>query len=298
MPKEKHLIYEEKIRHGTAELPIALHKLSYPEGADTPFYLHWHKEFEILVMTGGQMELTIEDHSYHLQKDDIVFINSNLNHSAKTINKAACDFFAIDFSYQFLKENLHTSFGRKYIRPVLSAKLLFPEIIHAHDTDWGEKILYALTAICSCPEHDLAPYELMIKSRIFLVWDELFSHAVPVKSRMGTADTVHNERLAPILSYIHENYNYEITLSELAGMIPMSEGQFCRVFKQSMKLSPMQYIMRYRILQSCQLLLDTEKKIGEIANLSGFNNSSYYNKVFLQIIGCSPSEYRKADRRT
>lgn len=295
MSKKKQLIYEEKLRHGTAELPVALHKLSYPEGTDAVFYLHWHKEFELLVMTGGQMELTIEDRSYHLKKDDIVFINSDLNHAAKTINQTPCDFFAIDFSYQLLKENLHSSFGRKYIRPVLSDKLLFPEIIHAHDSVWGEEILHALTMIRSCPEHDLAPHELMIKSRILLVWEGLFSHAMPVKSHMGTADSLHNERLAPILAYIHENYNYEITLSELAHMIPMSEGQFCRVFKQSMKQSPMQYIMRYRILQSCQLLLDTDKKIGEIANLSGFNNSSYYNKVFMQIIGCSPSEYRKAE---
>mgnify|MGYP001080899457 FL=1 len=72
----------------------------------------------------------------------------------------------------------------------------------------------------------------------------------------------------------------------------MSEGQFSRVFKQTMKLSPVQYLMRYRILQSCQLLRDTDKKIGEVANLSGFNNISYFNRVFLQTIGCTPKEYR------
>ena len=73
-----------------------------------------------------------------------------------------------------------------------------------------------------------------------------------------------------------ENYAFEVSLADLANLIPMSEGQFCRVFKQQMKVSPMQYLLRYRILQSCRLLQDTEKKIGEIANLTGFNNISYF----------------------
>ncbi|WP_294387926.1 helix-turn-helix domain-containing protein, partial [uncultured Ruminococcus sp.] len=73
--------------------------------------------------------------------------------------------------------------------------------------------------------------------------------------------------LEPVIKYIKENYAYEITLAELAEILPMSEGQFSRVFKQTMKMSPIQYLMRYRILQSCKLLQDTDKKIGEIANL-------------------------------
>ncbi len=102
----------------------------------------------------------------------------------------------------------------------------------------------------------------------------------------------YSERLAPVVRHMCDNFAYEITLAELAAMIPMSEGQFCRVFKHTMKLSPMQYLMRYRILQSCRMLQETDKKIGEIANLSGFNNISYFNKVFLNIIGCTPKQYR------
>ncbi len=75
----------------------------------------------------------------------------------------------------------------------------------------------------------------------------------------------------------------------------MSEGQFCRIFKQTMNRTPMQYIMRYRIMQSCRMLIDTNKKIAEIANETGFNNISYYNKVFLNIVGCTPKQYRKSN---
>ena len=107
-------------------------------------------------------------------------------------------------------------------------------------------------------------------------------------------DSTTSERLRPVIEFIKENYSYEISLIELAELLPMSEGQFCRVFKQHMKMSPIQYLMRYRILQSCRLLQDTDKKVGEIANLTGFNNISYFNKVFLKIIGCTPREYRNS----
>ena len=154
---------------------------------------------------------------------------------------------------------------------------------------WQSQVLRLLRELYACPEHDTEPYELMLRSHIIGIWDRLNRQSIRVSRRDEPGET---GRLEPVVKYMKENFAYEITLSELAEMLPMSEGQFCRIFKQTMKMSPMQYLMRYRILQSCRLLQDTDKKIGEIANLSGFNNISYFNKVFLQTIGCTPREYR------
>ena len=138
-----------------------------------------------------------------------------------------------------------------------------------------------------CSDPDLIKFHVTSK-----VTDILDKNGVRAQ-KDNDIESRYSERLEPVISYIKENYAYEITLGELAAILPMSEGQFSRVFKQTMKLSPIQYLMRYRILQSCKLLQDTEKKIGEIANLSGFNNISYFNRVFLNTIGCTPKEYRE-----
>lgn len=148
-----------------------------------------------------------------------------------------------------------------------------------------------LAQISQCPEHELEPHELLVRSRLMSIWNLMYHHGKKNKKQM-LEDGTSSERLAPVIQYLKKNYAYEITLSELANLIPMSEGQFCRVFKQYMKMSPMQYLLRFRILQSCRLLQETDKKIGEIANLTGFNNISYFNKVFLKTIGCTPKEYR------
>jgi len=287
-------IYEEQIKHNTKELPIALHQLSYPEGTDILFYLHWHKEFEFFVVTEGIIEFTMENKTYELKEGDCVFINSNLYHSAKSFNKQKCSFFAVDFSYEFLEPNIHTQFFRKYIRPILNENFLFCEIIHLNDTpciSWQVKVIRHLFEINECGEDNLISFELLLKSRIYTIWELYYRHGI-VRKREEEKNFASELRLRPVITYIKKNYSYEITLSDLAQILPMSEGQFCRIFKKVMKVSPFQYIMHYRIMQSLNLLIETDKKISEIANLCGFNNISYYNKVFFKFIGCTPSEYR------
>lgn len=315
--------FEEKQRHGTVELPVGLHKVEYPEGTDVIFYLHWHQEFEFLVLTKGSILFTIEDREYKLGEGDCVFINSNLLHSAKTIDGHACSFFAVVFSYEALDDDIHSTFAKRYIRPVLNGKYLLEECLYAdsayqphkelaasdRDTSkidtfskrfvpeqkisWQQEVILWLSQISQCPEQELAPHALLVRSRLFMIWNLMYHHGKSNRKNLIEENTSF-ERLAPVVHYMKENYAYEMTLTELAQMIPMSEGQFCRVFKQCMKMSPMQYLLRYRILQSCHLLQETDKKIGEIANLTGFNNISYFNKVFLKIIGCTPKEYRSS----
>lgn len=287
--------YEEKEKHGTAQFPVGLHKLEYPADTDVMFYVHWHQEFEFLVLTEGKVLFTIEDREYVMNPGDIVFINSNYLHMAKNICGGVCSFYAIDFSYHVLNEDIHSIFSKKFIRPILNDKYVFPEFMPVSEDEdkcWQKDIRNYLHEIGECTEHELEPFELMIRSRILAIWDILDKNCVRAQ-KDNDIESRYSERLEPVISYIKENYAYEITLGELAAILPMSEGQFSRVFKQTMKLSPIQYLMRYRILQSCKLLQDTEKKIGEIANLSGFNNISYFNRVFLNTIGCTPKEYRE-----
>ncbi len=287
--------YEEKEKHGTAQFPVGLHKLEYPADTDVMFYVHWHQEFEFLVLTEGRVLFTIEDREYVMNPGDIVFINSNYLHTAKNICGGVCSFYAIDFSYHVLNEDIHSIFSKKFIRPILNDKYIFPEFMPVSEDEskgWQKDIRNYLHEIGECPEHELEPFELMIRSRILAIWDILDKNGARAQ-KDNDIENRYSERLEPVISYIKENYAYEITLAELAAILPMSEGQFSRVFKQTMKMSPIQYLMRYRILQSCRLLQDTEKKIGEIANLSGFNNISYFNRVFLNTIGCTPKEYRE-----
>ena len=227
----------------------------------------------------------------HIEPWDILFINAGIVHSFRGDEKNPLAFYALDFGRELISSYGNDDIQQKYISRQANGELIFRDHFKKDDAMWPhiEEPLEEIRALCS---QEMEKNELLIKSNLLRIWHYLCLDAEATSFTLKKKDDERVRMIKQILQYIQENYARNLTLCGLAAYFHMSEGQFCRIFKQTMKMSPMQYLMRYRILQSCRLLQDTDKKIGEIANLSGFNNISYFNKVFLQTIGCTPREYR------
>ncbi|MBR1741830.1 MAG: AraC family ligand binding domain-containing protein, partial [Lachnospiraceae bacterium] len=86
-------------------------------------------------MTKGAILFEIEGRTYELHEGDCVFINANFLHAAKTLDKKACSFFAVDFSYAAIEEDIHSSFYKKYLQPVLLGRHILPEYLPLN-SDW------------------------------------------------------------------------------------------------------------------------------------------------------------------
>ena len=99
-----------------------------------------------------------------------------------------------------------------------------------------------------------------------------------------------------VIEYIKERYEDHIYLRELSERFHVSEGHLCRIFKGITKKSIVDYINYYRISVSLELLRMKSYDIGQIASLSGFNNISYYNKMFRIYMHMTPSAYRKVNQ--
>ena len=84
---------------------------------------------------------------------------------------------------------------------------------------------------------------------------------------------VRTERLKKVILYIQNHYHRPIRLSELADLIPMSEGQFCRFFKSMTGQTPVDYMNSYRVRQVAELLRQPDNKISDIALDVGFGIS-------------------------
>ena len=96
-----------------------------------------------------------------------------------------------------------------------------------------------------------------------------------------------------VIDYIHQHYEKQITLKELADYVHISKEYLCRIFAEVSDDSPIVYLNRYRVVQSADMLLNSHKTISEIASLCGFNSNSYFDKMFMRFVGLSPKEYRK-----
>lgn len=287
--KHKSLL-KEKAVHGTALVPIAIHHLSYGPHLDNFFYLHWHYEFEFITVLSGAIVYTIEDVDYVIKEGEGLFIPSDKLHAAKSYNGEPCEACVVLF-HPNLFGNRQSPTYLKFVHPLLSGEVEVSNQIRGI-LEWEKDIISILLSMDSLKDCNLSEYELLLKSRIYEIWHLFFKHAMIV-NESSDKKNYKLERLQPVLDYIHNNYKEEITLKTLTNLLHMSEGQFCHTFKEVMGISPIAYVVRYRILQSCILLMESDIKISEIAKITGFNNISYYNREFKKAIGCSPCSYRK-----
>ncbi|TVP58548.1 MAG: helix-turn-helix domain-containing protein [Nodularia sp. (in: Bacteria)] len=101
-----------------------------------------------------------------------------------------------------------------------------------------------------------------------------------------------DHKLLQITHYIDEALDQDLKLAHLAQLAKMSQSHFSRLFKQSMGLSPHQYLLQQRVERAKQLLKHTNQSLVEIALACGFDSHSHFTRQFRQITGITPKAYR------
>ncbi|NJN20644.1 MAG: helix-turn-helix transcriptional regulator [Leptolyngbya sp. RL_3_1] len=99
-------------------------------------------------------------------------------------------------------------------------------------------------------------------------------------------------QLMQVLDYIDAHLDQEIKLANLAELLGMSQFHFSHLFKQSIGISPYQYLLQQRVERAKQLLKQTNQPIVEIALDCGFNSHSHLSKQFRQLTGMTPKAFR------
>jgi two-component system response regulator YesN len=107
-------------------------------------------------------------------------------------------------------------------------------------------------------------------------------------------DIKHVDVIYKAIDYIKRNYMKKITLEEVASYVYLSPSYFSKVFKEEMKVNFNTYLNYIRIETSKKLLLDDSIVLVDLSNLVGFEDQSYFSKVFKKMTGVSPGKYRES----
>lgn len=101
-----------------------------------------------------------------------------------------------------------------------------------------------------------------------------------------------NSIIQDVATYIYNNYNKPVYLSEVADMFHISKSYLSKKFKATTGFGFKEYLLNIRIKEACRLLLETDMSIMDIAFACGFNDSNYFGDAFRKIKGISPNKYR------
>lgn len=101
-----------------------------------------------------------------------------------------------------------------------------------------------------------------------------------------------NSKIAPIIKYINENINENVSLSLGANLCNMSQSQFSRTFKKETGKTFKEYVLLKKIEQAKFYIKTTDKSFSEISDFLGFEDSSYFTKLFKKYEGITPKEYK------
>ena len=104
-------------------------------------------------------------------------------------------------------------------------------------------------------------------------------------------------QIRPAINYIDANYDKPITLAEIARASHLSVSRLAHLFKEQMDISIIDYLTSVRIERAKQLLLATEQNCTEICFQVGYNNQSYFNRTFKELVGMTPRQFRVQNQR-
>jgi AraC-like DNA-binding protein/mannose-6-phosphate isomerase-like protein (cupin superfamily) len=283
---------QETLPHGDAMFPLSVHEVTTLPDRSERIQCHWHREMEFFMVIQGSGMFQIDTEHIPFSEGDVFFVDSNLLHSVEVPEGEQMSFYAVVFDPVLLSGQIHDSIWQKYIAPVREGEIRFPYKI-GKDGAAGMQVAAGLRKIADMYRRQSDGYELEIKIALLEIWKLLYLQSARNDShRKGTNGRV--ELIKDIMTYMREHCTEDISVRALAGQNSMSPSQFCRFFHSMAHMTPVTYINSCRITESCRMLLNTDMTVSEIAMECGFDNISYFNRVFMKLMHRQPREYRRS----
>jgi two-component system response regulator YesN len=116
---------------------------------------------------------------------------------------------------------------------------------------------------------------------------------------MSDADDLqkHNYSIMKAIKYVNSNYHKDISLQSIADEVFLSPTYISELFRKETGYNFTTYLNNLRINKAKELLCLPDLRISEIADIVGYNNSSYFIRIFKKAVGMPPSEYRMRVRK-
>ncbi len=244
--------------------------------------LHSHMAIEIIIVKNGILNCYINGDTISVKANQTVLINSNMIHQLSSPS-ADITYMQIDISH-YIDNIYHTDFIALYEFMLLSNSK--PYMIFSDNQEINEILKkidtkYHDTQECSSWYLNAYIYELLA-----------FMHANSFV-KPPTSFITQIKKIEKIVCYLDANFKLPIRLEDICAATGYNKYAVCHIFKSVTGRTVFDYINFLRTHHAADKLKQSNATILEIATECGFSSASYFNRVFKNVMGCAPSDYRK-----
>ena len=130
-----------------------------------------------------------------------------------------------------------------------------------------------------------------------VTWHELERACMDVFSAIASQtskrEDISNYVIKRAINYIREHYQEGLTQEEVAAVLEITPEYLSTLFNREMGINFSVFLKQFRISHAKRMLKGTDKKVYEIANAVGYSDPKYFQRVFKEVVGVSPGEYRQ-----
>lgn len=279
--------YLEKTRHGTALFPIEYYYVDKTH----PRYImtaHWHQKFEIIHILSGSLTIYLNNTKVNLNKDDILFVECGCLHRGEPTD-CVYECIVVDLKMLLTKND---SITNHYIFQITDSQVSIENIFIPKECE----LYKTLTELFVLMNNTGSYYELSVYALIFSVISQIYSNGYT--SSLNRAQSNRQVELVRfVLDWINQNLKEEINSEKISRISNLNFNYLCKIFKNFTGQTITQYVNEQRIENACYDIIEKNKTITEAAFGNGFNDLSYFTKMFKRYKGMSPREYKSLKKQ-
>ncbi|MBE7035001.1 MAG: helix-turn-helix domain-containing protein [Ruminococcaceae bacterium] len=250
-----------------------------------------HDHYEMVYVKKGTATFVVDGVDVHLVPNSVIIIKPQKAHKL-IVRSESCELIVLYFQLKAKKDGdaSHASLNDfvDYIEDEASGAYVYLKLSKKND------IVYVMNRI--------------LRERMkYQVWGDFLSCLLIMElfvllSRMLKQEWEQNaknrnlklhELLLIAKEYIDNNYARELTLSQVAKYIYLSDSYFAHSFKDKFGISPKSYILKIRIEEAQELLENTDMRIADVALSVGFSSQQRFNDIFRKYTKMTPLRYRQ-----
>lgn len=236
------------------------------------FLAHLHYNAELLLMQNGSAEITIDDQTVVVNENELAVIAPNKIHKLNSIGET-CKYYCLIIDHTVYEEWFKTE---KYKFPLKCS---------------SEQVINAYKTVFNLLDEKPPYYKQEVKAHIMLMLSNLFRlNDVQIETKASLSDSRRIDMTRNAIIYMYKNFALDISVDDIANAVGFSKYYFCRSFKEITGQTPLWHLNYIRISSAKTLLKSGISNITETALKCGFNNTSYFCKMYKKYFGKSPKQ--------